>query len=67
MDAILLTFVCICQEVELKWTPPLEEELKAFLVQKMGFNEDRVTNGIKRLMEAQQKKAQQRMDRWSAG
>lgn len=49
-------------DIELKWSPPLESELRAFLVEKMGFSEERVNNGIKRLLEAQQKKAQQRMD-----
>ena len=32
------------QEVELKWVPPKKEELRAFLVEKMGFNEDRYAN-----------------------
>ena len=50
-------------DVELKWVPPLEEELRAYLVERMGFNAERVDNGIKKLVEAQGKKAQQRMDR----
>ena len=29
------------QDVELKWTPPMEAELKTFLVDKMGFSEER--------------------------
>ena len=49
-------------DVELKWTAPDEEGLRTFLVEKMGFNLDRVNSGIKRLQEAQQKKSQQRMD-----
>ncbi len=49
--------------VEMKWTEPDEEGLKAFLVGRMGFNEERVLSGIKRLKEAQQQKSQKRMDR----
>lgn len=50
------------EEVELKWNDPNEIELRKFLVEKMGFNLDRVNNGIKRLQEAQQKKSQKRLD-----
>jgi 5'-3' exonuclease len=50
-------------DVELKWLPPQEEELRRFLVERMGFNAERVENGIKKLVEAQGKKAQQRLDR----
>jgi hypothetical protein len=49
-------------DIELKWTEPQEVELRSFLVEKMGFSEDRVNSGIKRLQDAQQKKAQQRLD-----
>lgn len=49
--------------VELKWTEPKEAELTTFLVDRMGFNAERVASGIKRLKEAQQQKAQKRMDR----
>jgi flap endonuclease-1 len=52
------------EDIQLKWEAPKEEELKSFLVDKMGFNEERVKSGIKKLMEAQQKKSQQRMDRY---
>jgi 5'-3' exonuclease len=50
-------------EVELKWLPPQEEELRRFLVERMGFNAERVETGIKKLVEAQGKKSQQRLDR----
>jgi 5'-3' exonuclease len=50
-------------EVTLKWLPPQEEELKKFLVERMGFDLGRVENGIKKLVEAQGKKSQQRLDR----
>lgn len=49
--------------VEMKWAEPDEEGLKTFLVGRMGFNEERVISGIKRLKEAQQQKSQKRMDR----
>jgi 5'-3' exonuclease len=49
--------------IELQWTEPDEAGLKEFLVVKMGFNEERVLSGIKRLQEAQKKKSQKRMDR----
>jgi hypothetical protein len=47
----------------MKWAEPDEEGLKTFLVGRMGFNEERVISGIKRLKEAQQQKSQKRMDR----
>lgn len=50
--------------IELKWSEPNEEGLKAFLVDRMGFNAERVMNGIKKLKEAQQTKSQKRMDRY---
>ena len=49
-------------DVELKWTEPDEPALREFLVEKMGFNLERVNNGIKKLQEAQKKKSQGRMD-----
>lgn len=52
------------EDVELKWNEPDEEGLKQFLIERMGFNADRVISGIKRLQEAQQKKAQKRLDRY---
>lgn len=51
------------EDLDLKWSEPQENELRQFLVEKMGFNADRVNSGIKRLQEAQQKKAQQRLDK----
>jgi flap endonuclease-1 len=49
--------------IDLKWAEPNEDALKAFLVDRMGFNAERVGNGIKKLKEAQQSKSQKRMDR----
>jgi flap endonuclease-1 len=51
------------EDVDLKWTDPDEEQLKVFLVDRMGFNAERVASGIKRLKEAIQQKSQKRMDR----
>lgn len=51
-------------QIELKWLPPQEEELRKFLVERMGFNPERVENGIKKLVEAQGKKSQQRLDKY---
>ena len=48
--------------MELNWKPPQEEALKKFLFERMGFAEDRVKSAIQRLMAAQEKKQQMRMD-----
>eukprot|EP01036_Dinobryon_divergens_P036899 gene36899-48136_t len=48
--------------IELKWQEPDVPALSAFLVDRMGFNPDRVASGIKKLKEAQLQKSQQRMD-----
>jgi hypothetical protein len=48
---------------ELKWEEPKEEALRKFLVERMGFNPDRVTTGIVKLQTAHRKKSQKRMDR----
>eukprot|EP00981_Chlorochromonas_danica_P000556 scaffold125_cov156-Ochromonas_danica.AAC.5 len=48
--------------VELKWADPDETGLTTFLVDRMGFNPERVVNAIKRLKEALQQKSQKRMD-----
>lgn len=54
--------VTSADSIELRWDPPDEAGLTVFLVERMGFNPDRVSSGIKRLQEAQVKKAQTRMD-----
>lgn len=54
--------VLAAEEIELKWTEPDEAGLRQFLVEKMGFNAERVNTGIKKLQDAQKKKAQKRMD-----
>jgi flap endonuclease-1 len=53
------------EDVDLRWTEPDVEGLRAFLVEKFSFNLERVNTGIKRLQDAQQKKSQKRMD-WYA-
>ena len=55
--------VTLADDLDLKWTEPDEAGLRTFLVEKMGFNLERVNNGIKKVQEAQQKKAQKRLDR----
>ena len=50
--------------IELKWEEPKEAELRKFLVERMGFNPDRVTTGIAKLQTAHRKKSQKRMDRY---
>jgi len=51
-------------DVELKWRPCKPDELKDFLVDKMGFNVDRVKSNIERLQKAYKstEKPQTRMD-----
>eukprot|EP01038_Epipyxis_sp_PR26KG_P007205 gene7205-9833_t len=49
-------------DIELKWNEPDEDGLRAFLVDRMGFNVDRVNSGIKKLKEAQLQKSQKRLD-----
>jgi flap endonuclease-1 len=53
----------LAENIDLKWNEPDEAGLKDFLVDRMGFNPERVMNAVKKLKEAQQKKSQQRMDR----
>lgn len=50
------------ETLDLKWNEPDEAGLMSFLVERMGFNAERVAGGIKKLKEAQQQKAQKRMD-----
>lgn len=50
------------EEVELKWTEPDEEGLVAFMVQEKQFNEDRIRNGVKKLLKSKQGTTQVRMD-----
>ena len=51
-------------EIELKWKDCQPEQLKAFLVDEMGFNPDRVQSSIEKLQKAHKtsKKPQMRMD-----
>lgn len=49
-------------EVEIKWTPPDETGLRTYLIEKMGFNADRVDGAIKKLTVAQGARKQQRME-----
>ncbi|CAM9198052.1 unnamed protein product [Chrysoparadoxa australica] len=47
---------------KLKWSDPDEAGLRAFLVDQMGFNAERVENGIKKLKDARGKTSQRRVD-----
>ncbi|CAN0370486.1 flap endonuclease 1 isoform X1 [Lampetra fluviatilis] len=50
------------EEVDLKWIEPDEEGLVAFMVQEKQFNEDRIRNGVKKLLKSKQGTTQVRMD-----
>ncbi|XP_038077643.1 flap endonuclease 1-like [Patiria miniata] len=49
-------------EIDLKWTEPDEEELIKFMCEQKGFSEDRIKNGIKKLMKGRQGSTQGRLD-----
>ncbi len=49
-------------KVELKWKDPNTEELRAYLVDKHGFSQDRVLTAIEKLKKAKQSHAQQRLE-----
>ncbi|EGB12872.1 hypothetical protein AURANDRAFT_19112 [Aureococcus anophagefferens] len=51
-----------CGDVELSWGKPDEAGLRAFLVERMGFGEQRVEGALKRLTSAQGQRTQRRMD-----
>jgi flap endonuclease-1 len=48
--------------LQLTWTEPDEEGLTDFLVNKMGFNADRVARGIQRIKDARKLTSQRRVD-----
>ncbi|XP_054715838.1 flap endonuclease 1-like [Uloborus diversus] len=54
--------VAECEKIELKWTEPDEEGLLKFLCETKGFSEDRVKNGVKKLLKARQGSTQGRLD-----
>ncbi|ETV92573.1 hypothetical protein H310_13233 [Aphanomyces invadans] len=49
-------------DVDIKWKDPNVDELRQFLVDKHGFNGDRVMNAIEKLKKAKTSHAQQRME-----
>ncbi|OQR90044.1 flap endonuclease 1 [Thraustotheca clavata] len=49
-------------EIDFKWKEPSVDELRAFLVEKHGFNADRVMNGIEKLKKAKTSHSQQRLE-----
>ncbi|KAI3830875.1 hypothetical protein MKW92_050983 [Papaver armeniacum] len=50
------------QQPELKWSPPDEEGLVAFLVTENGFNSDRVTKAVEKIKAAKNKSSQGRLE-----
>ena len=49
-------------DVQLEWRKPDEAKLREFLIEKMGFNADRVEGALKKLVKAQGARTQRRMD-----
>ena len=49
-------------DVSLEWKKPDEAKLREFLIEKMGFNADRVEGALKKLVKAQGARTQRRMD-----
>ncbi|XP_022344377.2 flap endonuclease 1-like [Crassostrea virginica] len=50
------------EELDLKWAEPDEEGLVTFMVNQKNFSEDRIRNGIKKLLKAKQGTTQGRLD-----
>ncbi|KAK7483043.1 hypothetical protein BaRGS_00025706 [Batillaria attramentaria] len=50
------------EELELKWSDPDEEGLVEFMVTQKSFNEERIRNGVKKLMKSRQGTTQGRLD-----
>lgn len=49
-------------DIELKWTDPDEEGLVQFMCTEKGFAEDRIRNGVKKLMKSKTSSTQGRLD-----
>jgi len=49
-------------EIELKWTEPNEDDLVKFMCEQKGFAEDRIRNGVKKLVKAKGTSTQGRLD-----
>merc|ERR1719399_1728598 len=54
-------------DVSLEWKKPDEARLREFLIEKMGFNADRVEGALKKLVKAQGARTQRRMDSFFKG
>ena len=50
------------ENVALKWTDPNEEEIVEFMVRQKGFNEERIRNGVKKIIKSRQQSTQGRLD-----
>jgi len=49
-------------QVDLKWEKPDEEELVKYMCEEKGFQEERIRNGVKKLIKARQTSTQGRLD-----
>jgi len=50
------------EEIELKWTEPDEEGIVQFMCKDKGFNEERMRNGVKKIVKARNTGTQVRLD-----
>ncbi len=50
------------KDIKFKWLDPKEAELKTFLVEKQGFNAERVANAIEKLKKSKTSHSQQRLE-----
>ena len=50
------------KDVELKWKDPDEEGIVKFMAEEKGFNEERIRNGVKKIIKSRQKSTQGRLD-----
>lgn len=49
-------------EIEMKWKDPDDEKLVEFMCNEKGFNEERIRNGIKKLVKSKKQSTQGRLD-----
>jgi flap endonuclease-1 len=63
-DLFLNADVADVKDVVFEWKKPDEDGLITFLCTEKGFSEERVRNGIKRLLEARKHMTQQRLEGW---
>ena len=61
-DLFLTPDVTAAEDVTLKWSDPQEEDIVEFMVKEKGFNEDRIRNGVKKIIKSGQQSTQGRLD-----